>query len=257
MTERMDVDQILADWLQDGAFSAPDAPIDAAIAHARRHPRRRVFGMFRRDVLTPVGRSGLQPAGIAAALVILALSALVIVAIGALLRSNLVPIASPSPTPTASAPLVSPSPTPAATATPQPSSSSEPFMRAIEAGTPVPAAWLGSWYESTLPGFPWILRAGDPYCVTAMSTTQDCMIWELGDGSGSLVNPGIVTLSNGTLAVKWTGGNCNNAISRYSPVLTASRLTLTWLSGSCQSGNYSWTRTGAGGAPTAPPQPAP
>jgi len=28
MSERMDVDQILADWLQDGAFSAPDAPIE-------------------------------------------------------------------------------------------------------------------------------------------------------------------------------------------------------------------------------------
>jgi hypothetical protein len=254
MSERMDVDQILADWLQDGAFSAPDAPIEAAIAHARRHPRRRAFGIFRRDVLA---RSGLQPAAIAAALVILALSALLVVAIGAFLRNNLVPVASPSPTPTASAPLVSPSPTPAATATPQPSTSSEPFMRAIEAGTSVPAAWLGSWYESSLPGFPWILRAGDPYCVTAMSTTQDCMIWELGDGSGKLVNPGIVTVNNGSFSVKWTGGNCNNATSRYSPVLTGTRLTLTWVSGSCQSGNFVWTRTGAGSAPTAPAQPTP
>lgn len=257
MSERMDIDQILSDWLQDGAFSAPDAPIEAAIAHARRHPRRRAFGIFRRDVLAPIGRSGLQPAGIAAALVILTLSVLLIVAIGAFLRSNLVPIASPSPTPAASGPLVSPSPTPAATATPQPSTSSEPFMRAIEAGIPVPAAWLGSWYESTLPGFPWILRAGDPYCVTAMSTTQDCMVWELGDGSGHLVNPGIVTLNNGTFAVKWTGGNCNNATSRYTPVLAGGRLTLTWVTGSCQSGNYVFTRTGIGGAPSAPPQPAP
>jgi hypothetical protein len=257
MSERMDVDQILADWLQDGAFSAPDAPIDSAIAHARRHPRRRAFGIFRRDALAPIGRTGLQPAGIAAALVILALSALLIVAVGAFLRNNLVPVTSPSPIPTAGAPLVSPSPTPAATATPQLSTSSEPFTRAIEAGTAVPAAWLGSWYESSLPGFPWILRAGDPYCVTAMSTTQDCMVWELGDGSGTLVNPGIVTLNNGTFAVKWTGGSCNSQTSRYTPVLTASRLSLTWVGGSCQSGNYVFTRTGAVSAPTAPPQPTP
>ena len=113
------------------------------------------------------------------------------------------------------------------------------------------------WYESSLPGFPWILRAGDPYCVAVMSTTQDCMIWELGDGSGSLVNPGIVTLNNGTFAVRWTGGNCNYQNSRYTPVLTGSRLTLTWVGGTCQSGNYAWTRTGAGGAPSAPPQPTP
>jgi hypothetical protein len=257
MSERMDLDQILADWLQDGAFSAPEAPIEAAIAHARRHPRRRTVGFYRRDVLTPIGRSGLQPAGIAAALVIVALSALLIVAIGAFLRSNVVPVVSPSPTPAASAPPASPSPTPAASATPQPSTSSAPFTRGIEPGNAVPAAWLGSWYEATLPGFPWILSAGDPYCVAAMSTTQDCMVWQLGDGSGHLVNTGIVTQLGGNFAVRWTGGNCNNQTSRYRAVLAGSRLALTWVSGSCQSGSFAWTRTGAGGAPSAPPQPIP
>jgi hypothetical protein len=93
--------------------------------------------------------------------------------------------------------------------------------------------------------------------VTAMSTTQDCMVWVLGGGSGSLVNPGIVTVNNGRFAVRWTGGNCNYETSLYTPVLTATRLTLTWVGGNCQSGDYVWTRTGAGGAPTAPPQPTP
>jgi hypothetical protein len=257
MSERIDVDQVLADWLQDGAFSAPDAPIEAAIAHARQHPRRRTFGIFRRDALAPLGRTGLRPAAIAAALVILALSALLIVAIGAFLRNNVVPVASPSPTPTASSPLVSPTPTVTPPARPSPSTSSEPFMRAIEPGTSLPAAWLGSWYESSLPGFPWFLRAGDPYCVTGLSTTQDCMVWELGDGSGHFVNTGIVTQQNGNFAVRWIGGNCNNNNSRYTPVLVGNRLTLTWVGGTCNSGNYVFTRTGAGGAPTAPPQPTP
>jgi hypothetical protein len=189
----------------------------------------------------------------------LALCALIIVAFVALTRNTVVPVAGPGPTATAGAPLVSPTPTATliASASPLPSSSSAPFMRAIEPGNAIPAGWLGSWYESVLPGFPWILRAGDPYCVTGLSTTQDCMVWELGDGSGHFVNTGIVTQLNGNFDVKWIGGSCNNNTSRYTPVLATSRLTLTWVGGTCNSGNYVFTRTGASGAPSAPPQPTP
>ena len=188
----------------------------------------------------------------------LAFGALALVAVGACTAT---PGAAASPNqtvgaPSASPPLASPTPKPAASATPS-STSSEPFMRAIEPGGSVPATWLGSWYKSSLPGFPWILRAHDPYCLNALSTIQDCMVWELGDGSGHLVDTGIVTLNGGNFAVKWIGGSCNNNTSRYSPVLSGTRLTLTWVSGTCNSGDYVFTRTGAAGAPTAPPQPTP
>jgi hypothetical protein len=41
MSRNEDIEQRLADWLEEGPIGAPDPPIAAALAHARAHPRRR------------------------------------------------------------------------------------------------------------------------------------------------------------------------------------------------------------------------
>ena len=41
MSRHVDIEQRLADWLEEGPGEAPDSPIAAALAHARAHPRRR------------------------------------------------------------------------------------------------------------------------------------------------------------------------------------------------------------------------
>ncbi len=41
MSRNEDIEERLADWLEEGPIGAPDPPIGAALAHARAHPRRR------------------------------------------------------------------------------------------------------------------------------------------------------------------------------------------------------------------------
>lgn len=241
MTHPTDLDQVLGDWLQEGAYSAPEAPIDEAIAHARRHPRRRdLFAVFRVAPMDGGANAAARRLAIWALLVLLALVAVgVAVAAGRLLGRDAFTVARPTASPAATADALH-----------------TPFMRPLEPGVSVPDQLIGSWYEATVPAFPWLLRAGDPYCVEVLNTAQDCTVEELADGSGRLAKDAIVTMLDQTVALKWIGGPCPGT-SRYSYALVGDSLRLKWVAGSCISGDITFTRAGTNGTPTSPPRVAP
>lgn len=55
MNREDDFELRLAEWLEDGPFSAPDRAIAAAIDHARTHPRRRLLqAVFRRSAMSDI-----------------------------------------------------------------------------------------------------------------------------------------------------------------------------------------------------------
>jgi hypothetical protein len=114
MSRYEDIEQRLADWLEEGPIGAPDSPIAAALAHARVHPRRRwsVVGHWRTLMngtnMAQVGPKAPQAGWLYAAAAVLVL--VVVVAAGyGLLQSNnsgvgtgSAPLATASPTATAS-----------------------------------------------------------------------------------------------------------------------------------------------------------
>lgn len=110
MTATNDLDRALATWLADGPTRAPEPPMDAAVAHARRHPRRPdPLRLLRGDVMAPRSLPfGIQPA-LALLVVGLLVTALVGVAVVGSWRDapvvvppGPVPSAEPSPTPSPS-----------------------------------------------------------------------------------------------------------------------------------------------------------
>ena len=114
MTDMNDDDRRLAAWLEDGPSRASERMVDAALSHARAHPRRRdPLASLRKDPMasnttTAVGRPFTLLA--AAALIVVALFAAATV--GGAFRGQpaiVVPTASPSPSPSATP---NPSPTP-------------------------------------------------------------------------------------------------------------------------------------------------
>jgi hypothetical protein len=108
MNTTRDLDGLLSDWLQDGAYEAPEGPVEEAIAHARRSPRRpNPLNTFRSDVMT-VSHTilGLRPAALTALLAVL-LAVLAIVGAGAIFKPT-----TPPPSLVALATAVPPSPTP-------------------------------------------------------------------------------------------------------------------------------------------------
>jgi hypothetical protein len=168
-------------------------------------------------------------------------------------------------TPSASSPPPAqgtPSATQIATVTTIPTSSSAAtqrpaFTRPNEPGDALPDSLLGPWYDASIPAFAWILRSGDPYCTQALSSAQDCAVWELADGSGHLTKNAVATVIDGKLQLKWLTGPCTSQTSRLAYALTGDRLTLTWVSGSCISGDFALAKPGTGDLPTAPPEPQP
>ncbi|MDA8237796.1 MAG: hypothetical protein M0T75_07940 [Chloroflexi bacterium] len=123
MTREQLFEQRLADWLEDGPFEAPERALEAAIHHARAHPRRqrRLAGLWR-TAMTRLQVSGVQPrpphrfsfAAVAAAAVLV----LGVVAGGTYLIANRGPDGGPpvaAPTSTATAP-----PTPGPSVEPSP-----------------------------------------------------------------------------------------------------------------------------------------
>jgi hypothetical protein len=123
MTNLVDLDRALAAFLEDGPNTAPEAPVIAALAHARTTPRRPdPLGWFRADVMAPRARRlfGLRPT------LLLGLLTLVAAGIGAAVIGS--SLQNPSvvvpPATTPSALVVSPSPTttaPSATPSDDPS----------------------------------------------------------------------------------------------------------------------------------------
>lgn len=109
MTRFDDTDRRIAAWFDDHRERMPERTIEAVLAHARTHPRRRdPLAALRRD---PMG-SGLGSLGgafgslpLVAAVGLLALAALAGAAVGGLFDRGpaVIPVVSPSPTPAPSA----------------------------------------------------------------------------------------------------------------------------------------------------------
>jgi hypothetical protein len=258
MSHPDDLDRALAEWLQDGPYQAPEEPVNAAIRHASRTPRRRdLLAAFRPDPMRLSRASGPFRLGFGAAALLLI--AIVVAGVGGFLLLQQAPPPGPSPTPSAtSSPGPTASATPAATSEPSPpaspAASRPPFL---EPGDPIPDGLLGAWYDAQLAAFPWLLRAGDPYCVDVLDSTQDCSAWRLADGSDRIGYETIATIVGGRVTFYWLTGSCARQVSHYDFVLGTDVLTLHWASGSCVSGDYTFVRPGTNGAPAAPPQPAP
>ncbi len=119
MTGSTDLDRLLGAYLDDGPRRAPDGAVDAAIAFARSHPRRRDPLRFLKPDVMPHRRSMFSPQlAWAALVVVLTLGAVAAFAIGS--RPNEAPVLPPpsvvpSPVPTTQPssppPSASPSPT--------------------------------------------------------------------------------------------------------------------------------------------------
>ena len=109
-----DLDRRLDAFLADGPDRSPDRPVDAALAHARAHPRRRdPLRALRRDPMatpwlggSPVARGLVLAAALAALLV----ASVAVAAVGGLLDRPAVVVPEPTPSPEATP---TPQPTPA------------------------------------------------------------------------------------------------------------------------------------------------
>ena len=113
MTSSNDFDRRLGAWLDEGPERAPDRTIDAAVAHAQAHPRRRdPLAVLRRDPMSGAGfAAGLRPLPLVAVLGLILVAAIGVATVGGFFSGpSVVP---PPVTPTASptAPLPSATPT--------------------------------------------------------------------------------------------------------------------------------------------------
>ncbi len=122
MTTSNDIDRRIAAFFDEGPSRVSESTIEAALAHARAHPRRRdPLGALRRDPMgSGLGFGGLlQPVPLLAALVLLVAVAAAGVGVGGLLDrepSVVPPVVSPSPSSSAVGPSPSAGPTPSAEA---------------------------------------------------------------------------------------------------------------------------------------------
>jgi hypothetical protein len=100
MSATTDLDRVLGEWLNEGPTRAPDHPVDAAIEHARSHPRRRdPLAFLRPDPMAPRSLGiGARPVMVLAVIGLL-LAAVVAVGVG----SNRNPVVV-GPSPSASEP---------------------------------------------------------------------------------------------------------------------------------------------------------
>ena len=114
MTGPNDQDRRIAAWFEEVPSRVPERTIDAVLAHARTHPRRRdPLAALRRD---PMGSGGfgpgrmIEPSPLVAALGLLLAAAVAGAAVGGWFRGE----------PAVVPPVVSPSPAPSESATPTP-----------------------------------------------------------------------------------------------------------------------------------------
>lgn len=98
MTATTDLDRVLGEWLGEGPSRAPERPLDAALAHARSHPRRPdPLRFLRRDVMAGRPAAFGARAVLVLAVLGLLLAAVVTVGIGSNRQEVVIPTASPSP----------------------------------------------------------------------------------------------------------------------------------------------------------------
>lgn len=126
MSVQNDLDRRVRPALEDGPSRAPARSIEAALTHARAHPRRRdPLAFLRKDPMnTHASRfaAGFQPLPLVAILALVTAGGLAIVAAGGFLddRPAVVP------------PVATPSPTPSAPASPAPSASPSPVVISVD-----------------------------------------------------------------------------------------------------------------------------
>ena len=112
MTSSNDFDRRLGAWLDEGPGHAPDRTIDAALAHARAHPRRRdTLAVLRRDPMSGNGFAGaLRPLPLVAVLGLILVAAIGVATVGGFFgRPSVVPPpVTPTPSPTAPSPTATP-----------------------------------------------------------------------------------------------------------------------------------------------------
>jgi hypothetical protein len=183
MTNLVDLDQALATFLEDGPNTAPEAPVIAALAHARTTPRRPdPLLRFRSDVMAPPRTFGaLSRPGLLVGLAALLIAGVAVAVIGS--RSNEPSVVTPSPSNSA-----------------EPTSSAERFSNA-----PVPL-FSG---ELQL-----VLAAGQPMTVTVTDTTGALVAATSGTpGDGASGEEGKVDVAADpadprVLIAKWIGMPC-------------------------------------------------
>jgi hypothetical protein len=182
MTASTDFDRAIREWLEAGVTRAPDAAIEAALDHARRHPRRRdLLLRFRRDPMPARPRAAVGTP----VLVLVALGLVMAAVVGFGIVGGRGP-ADIAPTPS-STPTPSPSPEPTATPTGVPPLS--PITVPIETGT---AAAIRVTVEDAS-GSLVTARSGAP-------------------ADGGSVEPGVVRVENEdptTLRLTWTEAVCS------------------------------------------------
>jgi hypothetical protein len=183
MTNLVDFDRSLTDFLADGPNSAPEAPLIAVLAHARTTPRRPdPFARLRPDVMsrrTVVGL-GRRPVLLLAAL------GLVLAAVGVA--------------------VIGARPADPSIVTPNPSTGPGPSA----APTPAPAASVATFRKE----LPILLTAGQPLVVSVSDATGDLVdAVSLQPGDGASVDFGTVEIQPDatdltTFLVVWTGQPC-------------------------------------------------
>ncbi len=148
MTGSNDLDRLLGAYLDDGPRRSPDRPVDAAIAFARAHPRRRdPLGFLRPDVMARRSAMASPQLAWAALLIVLTLGAVAAFVVGS--RPTNDPVLPP---PTV---LESPSPVPSAVPSQEPTASPSPTPSTLTLelgapGEPAASGDTGSVFDQTL-----------------------------------------------------------------------------------------------------------
>jgi hypothetical protein len=200
MTNLVDLDRALAAFLEDGPNTAPEAPVIAALAHARTTPRRpTLFGWLRSDAMAAPGRRifGLRP-GLVLAAIALVVASIGVAVVGSRQPHEAIlplPSVTAAPTPT-SIPSVKPSPT---------IDSPHPFTSVV----------------------PLRVAAGDSLELTVVDFGGDVIDATSGTpGDGGSVPAGSVDIqveaSGKVLVVTWTGSPCQTSASMSVDRATAS-----------------------------------
>jgi hypothetical protein len=194
MTNLVDLDRALAEFLEDGPNTAPEAPVIAALAHARTTPRRPdPFAWLRSDAMAAArGRIlGLRPS------LVLAIAALVAASIGIAVvgsRPQVPAVVVPGPSTTSQPPSSAPTigPSNAASSGPSRAPSATPFFEQIAM----------------------LVSAGGPFVVSINDTTGDLVgASSLQPGDGASVGNDEVTFAADpsdpkALIVTWSGTPC-------------------------------------------------
>ena len=182
MTNLVDLDRALSAFLEDGPNTAPEAPVIAALAHARTTPRRPdPFLRFRSDVMAPPRTFGIvSRPGLLIGLAALLIAGVAVAVIGS--RANEPSVVNPSPSRTA-----------APTTSAQPSNAPVALFRG----------------EVQL-----VLAAGQPMTVTVSDTTGALVAVTSGTpGDGASGDEGKVDVAADpadaqVLIAKWIGMPC-------------------------------------------------